>query len=79
MIDEFCLIHRRDFLFHIILYLIMHHFYAIIYNQINVSISSKTGLRKKTVRGAPPQADESNVVSRVNNELFGALEFLQRI
>lgn len=29
------------------------------------------GLRKKTVRGAPPQADESNVVSRVNNELFG--------
>ena len=30
-----------------------------------------SGLRKKTVRGAPPQADESNVVSRVNNELFG--------
>lgn len=30
-----------------------------------------SGLRKKTVRGAPPQPDESNVVSRVNNELFG--------
>jgi coatomer protein complex subunit alpha (xenin) len=29
------------------------------------------GLRKKTVRGAPSQIDESNVVSRVNNELFG--------
>ncbi|KAJ1426745.1 vesicle coat complex COPI, alpha subunit [Ochromonadaceae sp. CCMP2298] len=36
-----------------------------------VRVWDTTGLRKKTVRGAPPQMDENNVVSRVNNELFG--------
>jgi len=36
-----------------------------------VRVWDTTGLRKKTVRGAPSQIDESNVVSRVNNELFG--------
>uniref|UniRef100_A0A7S3GXJ7 Coatomer subunit alpha n=1 Tax=Spumella elongata TaxID=89044 RepID=A0A7S3GXJ7_9STRA len=36
-----------------------------------VRVWDTTGLRKKTVRGAPPQMDDGNVVSRVNNELFG--------
>lgn len=36
-----------------------------------VRVWDTTGLRKKTVRGAPPQMDDANVVSRVNNELFG--------
>eukprot|EP01033_Poteriospumella_lacustris_P007250 gene7250-5216_t len=36
-----------------------------------VRVWDTTGLRKKTVRGAPPQMDDMNVVSKVNNELFG--------
>lgn len=36
-----------------------------------VRVWDTTGLRKKTVRGAPPQMEDANVVSRVNNELFG--------
>jgi coatomer protein complex subunit alpha (xenin) len=36
-----------------------------------VRVWDTTGLRKKTVRGAPSLVDDSNVVSRVNNELFG--------
>lgn len=36
-----------------------------------VRVWDTVGLRKKTVRGAPPQADDSNMVSKVNNELFG--------
>lgn len=36
-----------------------------------VRVWDTTGLRKKTVRGAPPQMDDGNVVARVNNELFG--------
>lgn len=35
-----------------------------------VRVWDTTGLRKKTVRGAPSQED-GTVVSRVNNELFG--------
>jgi coatomer protein complex subunit alpha (xenin) len=41
-----------------------------------VRVWDTTGLRKKTVRGAPPPMDESNVVSRVNNELFGGNDAL---
>jgi len=36
-----------------------------------VRVWDTSGLRKKTVRGAPPQIEDSNVVSRVNSELFG--------
>lgn len=36
-----------------------------------VRVWDTVGLRKKTVRGAPPQPEESNMVSKVNNELFG--------
>jgi coatomer subunit alpha len=36
-----------------------------------VRVWDTTGLRKKTVRGRPAQMDDGNVVSRVNNELFG--------
>ncbi len=36
-----------------------------------VRVWDTSGLRKKTVRGAPPILDDSNVVSRVNTELFG--------
>ncbi len=36
-----------------------------------VRVWDTTGLRKKTVRGAPQQNDDGNVVARVNNELFG--------
>lgn len=37
-----------------------------------VRVWDTTGLRKKTVRGAPPQpGTDATVVSRVNNELFG--------
>jgi len=36
-----------------------------------VRVWDTTGLRKKTVRGMPSQMDDGNVVSRVNNELFG--------
>ena len=36
-----------------------------------VRVWDTTGLRKKTVRGAPSQMDDGNMVSRVNNELFG--------
>lgn len=36
-----------------------------------VRVWDTTGLRKKTVRGPPSQVDDGNVVSRVNNELFG--------
>lgn len=36
-----------------------------------VRVWDTTGLRKKTVRGRPSQVDDGNVVSRVNNELFG--------
>lgn len=36
-----------------------------------VRVWDTTGLRKKTVRGAPASNDENNVVARVNNELFG--------
>ena len=46
-------------------------FSGLILTNLSFSRFLLSGLRKKTVRGAPPQADESNVVSRVNNELFG--------
>lgn len=36
-----------------------------------VRVWDTTGLRKKTVRGRPSQMDDGNMVSRVNNELFG--------
>ena len=36
-----------------------------------VRVWDTTGLRKKTVRGAPSQMDDGNMVARVNNELFG--------
>lgn len=36
-----------------------------------VRVWDTTGLRKKTVRGAPQHNDDGNVVARVNNELFG--------
>lgn len=39
-----------------------------------VRVWDTTGLRKKTVRGAPSQIDDSTVVSRVNNELFGGTD-----
>ena len=41
-----------------------------------VRVWDTTGLRKKTVRGAPSQVDDGNVVSRVNNELFGGNDAL---
>jgi coatomer protein complex subunit alpha (xenin) len=41
-----------------------------------VRVWDTTGLRKKTVRGAPSQIDDGNVVSRVNNELFGGNDAL---
>lgn len=41
-----------------------------------VRVWDTTGLRKKTVRGAPSQSEDSNVVSRVNNELFGGNDAL---
>ena len=41
-----------------------------------VRVWDTTGLRKKTVRGAPSQTDDGNVVSRVNNELFGGNDAL---
>ena len=41
-----------------------------------VRVWDTTGLRKKTVRGAPSQSDDGNVVSRVNNELFGGNDAL---
>lgn len=36
-----------------------------------VRVWDTTGLRKKTVRGAPPMMDDGNMVNRVNSELFG--------
>jgi len=41
-----------------------------------VRVWDTTGLRKKTVRGAPSLTDDGNVVSRVNNELFGGNDAL---
>jgi coatomer protein complex subunit alpha (xenin) len=41
-----------------------------------VRVWDTTGLRKKTVRGAPAQLDDGNMVSRVNNELFGGNDAL---
>eukprot|EP01041_Mallomonas_annulata_P007740 gene7740-15829_t len=41
-----------------------------------VRVWDTTGLRKKTVRGAPSITDDGNVVSRVNNELFGGNDAL---
>ena len=41
-----------------------------------VRVWDTTGLRKKTVRGAPAQIDDASVVSRVNNELFGGNDAL---
>ena len=41
-----------------------------------VRVWDTTGLRKKTVRGVPQQVEESNVVTRVNNELFGGNDAL---
>lgn len=41
-----------------------------------VRVWDTTGLRKKTVRGPPQSGDDSNVVSRVNNELFGGNDAL---
>ena len=41
-----------------------------------VRVWDTTGLRKKTVRGTPAQIDDGNVVSRVNNELFGGNDAL---
>lgn len=41
-----------------------------------VRVWDTTSLRKKTVRGMPSQIDDSNVVFRVNNELFGGNDAL---
>jgi coatomer protein complex subunit alpha (xenin) len=41
-----------------------------------VRVWDTTGLRKKTVRGPPTHVDDANVVSRVNNELFGGTDAL---
>eukprot|EP00602_Paraphysomonas_sp_CaronLab_P003921 CAMPEP_0185017118 /NCGR_PEP_ID=MMETSP1103-20130426/76_1 /TAXON_ID=36769 /ORGANISM="Paraphysomonas bandaiensis, Strain Caron Lab Isolate" /LENGTH=1209 /DNA_ID=CAMNT_0027546379 /DNA_START=137 /DNA_END=3767 /DNA_ORIENTATION=- len=41
-----------------------------------VRVWDTSGLRKKTVRGAPSQMDDGNVVARVNNELFGGNDAL---
>lgn len=41
-----------------------------------VRVWDTTGLRKKTVRGPPVQMDDNNVVTRVNNELFGGNDAL---
>ena len=41
-----------------------------------VRVWDTTGLRKKTVRGVPQQVEENNVVTRVNNELFGGNDAL---
>jgi coatomer protein complex subunit alpha (xenin) len=41
-----------------------------------VRVWDTTGLRKKTVRGAPSMVDENTVVSRVNSELFGGNDAL---
>jgi coatomer protein complex subunit alpha (xenin) len=41
-----------------------------------VRVWDTTGLRKKTVRGAPSNMDDGNVVARVNNELFGGNDAL---
>lgn len=41
-----------------------------------VRVWDTTGLRKKTVRGAPATIDDTNVVARVNNELFGGNDAL---
>jgi coatomer subunit alpha len=41
-----------------------------------VRVWDTTGLRKKTVRGAPSVVDDNNVVARVNSELFGGNDAL---
>lgn len=41
-----------------------------------VRVWDTVGLRKKTVRGPPSAVDDGNVVSRVNNELFGGNDAL---
>ena len=41
-----------------------------------VRVWDTSGLRKKTVRGAPPTSDDGNVVARVNSELFGGNDAL---
>lgn len=41
-----------------------------------VRVWDTTGLRRKTVRGAPSTSDDGNVVARVNNELFGGNDAL---